>query len=161
MTKEYVLKHRDADIAEFRIDKETENVDSVIILDDKFSPINIKASEGGKYRKYRHWNNFGILRDAVTGAWTGAIPLFDNGYSLWNNDFADISKTSISLSFEETNEDNLKYVNISNYIENVPDMVLLFKQAFENYENAERKSHIKEALKIKQQEVERKIKCGI
>jgi len=102
----------------------------------------------------RHWNNFGILRDGKTGAWLGTIPLFDNGYSLWNNDFIDINKTSPSLSFEDTNEDCLKYVNISNFIKKMPQMTDIFDRAFEKYANDERKNDIREASKTKQREVE-------
>jgi len=105
----------------------------------------------------RHWDNFGILRDGETGAWISTIPLFDNGYSLWNNDFVDISKTSDSQSFEETNEDCLKYVNISKYIKKTPNIVEIFDIAFEKYENADRKNDIRKALIIKEREVMEKI----
>jgi len=298
---DYLLKHRNINVAEFRIDKETNNVDYVNILDEKFSPVNIKASEGGKlvsfnnwlinrcipnsrdgverlkreykvndlkiimlalyglslsdhywvdrepfnkkwenvnlfdnlnfkYTPYfaekhgkewvslckciadknvelvsaddickrygieksyeafvklgeekecsdfkndintiiiadflientdRHWNNFGILRDGETGKWIGTIPLFDNGYSLWNNDFIDINKASSCLSFEETNIDCLKYVNINSYIKNVPDMIDIFDRAFNKYENSERKNALRGVIKIKQKEIEKSLK---
>ena len=45
---EYVLKYRDIDVAEFRIDEQSKNVDYLNILDEDFSPVNNKASEGGK-----------------------------------------------------------------------------------------------------------------
>ena len=35
----------------------------------------------------RHWYNFGIMREAKTGSWNGLIPVYDNGYSLWNKDY--------------------------------------------------------------------------
>ena len=109
----------------------------------------------------RHWNNFGILRNGETGTWIGAIPLFDNGYSLWNNDFVDINKPSSCLSFDETNEDCMRYVNIRNYISDMPNMAEIFDNAFEKYENIERKNDIRKAIKIKQQEAERKIEKAV
>ena len=33
----------------------------------------------------RHFNNFGLLRDANTLEWLGAAPIFDSGTSLWYN----------------------------------------------------------------------------
>ena len=52
---EYVLKYRDSDIAEFRIDEQTKNVDYLNILNDSFSPVNSKASEGGKLVSFNGW----------------------------------------------------------------------------------------------------------
>jgi len=33
----------------------------------------------------RHWNNFGVLRNAETLEWIGIAPVFDSGSSLWYN----------------------------------------------------------------------------
>ena len=33
----------------------------------------------------RHFNNFGLVRNAVTLEWIGAAPIFDCGTSLWYN----------------------------------------------------------------------------
>jgi len=33
----------------------------------------------------RHWNNFGVLRNAETLEWIGIAPVFDSGTSLWYN----------------------------------------------------------------------------
>ena len=33
----------------------------------------------------RHWNNFGVLRNAETLAWIGLAPVFDSGTSLWHD----------------------------------------------------------------------------
>lgn len=33
----------------------------------------------------RHFNNFGLVRDAITLEWIGAAPIFDCGTSLWYN----------------------------------------------------------------------------
>jgi len=35
----------------------------------------------------RHFNNFGVVRDAETLAWVGPAPIFDCGTSLWHNQF--------------------------------------------------------------------------
>jgi hypothetical protein len=101
----------------------------------------------------RHWNNFGILRNGNTGLWVGVIPIYDNGYTLWNNDFVSIEIPSSCLSFAETNDDCLKYVNISDYIRKSPDMLNIFNTAFESYENIERKKSLKYGISIKQQEI--------
>ena len=33
----------------------------------------------------RHWNNFGVLRNAETLEWTSLAPIYDSGTSLWHN----------------------------------------------------------------------------
>ena len=33
----------------------------------------------------RHFNNFGLIRNAVTLEWIGVAPIFDCGTSLWYN----------------------------------------------------------------------------
>jgi hypothetical protein len=101
----------------------------------------------------RHWNNFGILRDTFSGAWIGAIPIFDNGYSLWNNDFVNNDKYSESQSFKEYNIDNMNYFNMYNYVKKIPDMESLFNEAFDKYENQERKNSLKKGILGKQEEV--------
>jgi len=103
----------------------------------------------------RHWNNFGILRDAVSGAWLGMIPLFDNGYSLWNNDFINNDIYSESQSFKDYNIDNMNYVNMSNYVETIPNMTDLFDKAFEKYDNEERKNQLRNGISIKQDELKK------
>jgi hypothetical protein len=94
----------------------------------------------------RHWNNFGILRNSETGLWIGNIPIYDNGYSLWNRDFVDNKIISESMSFAHSNEECLKYVNIEKYIKELPDMVKIFDIAFEQYENKERKEKIRAGI---------------
>lgn len=46
------------------------------------------------YNEYRHFGNFGVLRDNHSGAVIGAAPIFDNGLSLFNfampEDFKDL-----------------------------------------------------------------------
>jgi hypothetical protein len=36
----------------------------------------------------RHFNNFGVIRDAETLVWLGPAPIFDSGTSLWHNSVA-------------------------------------------------------------------------
>ncbi|MDR0500987.1 MAG: HipA domain-containing protein [Coriobacteriales bacterium] len=36
----------------------------------------------------RHYNNFGMVRDADTLQWLGFAPIFDSGTSMWHNQFA-------------------------------------------------------------------------
>jgi len=101
----------------------------------------------------RHWYNFGVLRNSITGSWIKLIPLFDNGYSLWNNDFVDNNEYSDSCSFASTNKDCMKFVNISDYVHNIPDMLDIFNIAFKLYEHRDRKRELKRAIKIKEEEV--------
>jgi len=108
----------------------------------------------------RHWNNFGILRNSKTGSWKGSIPLFDNGYSLWNNDVVTTEKSSKNLSFAEYNDDCLKFVVLSNYIKKLPDMSGVFENAFEKYEFHERKWRLKRGVCDKMEEVKRLLDCG-
>ena len=102
----------------------------------------------------RHWQNFGILRDSFSGAWINAIPLFDNGYSLWNNYNVDPNSPSHSSSFADTNEDCLKYVDIRKYINSIPDMTSIFDKAFELYENKDRKAKVRDGVLHRQRDYE-------
>jgi hypothetical protein len=36
----------------------------------------------------RHFNNFGVVREAESLAWLGPAPIFDSGTSMWHNQFA-------------------------------------------------------------------------
>ena len=230
---EYVLKHLDTPVIEFRIDPQDNNVDYVKILDNTFSPVNETSSEGSKIVSLNNWlinrclpnsrdglerlkKEYGIrdIREVVlaqfglslsdhywidkkpydktwkdvnlfeneyseiigsilfdkkikivkgikiyeyrnpdTTTWIGVIPIFDNGYSLWNNDFIDPNKSSKSLSFADYNDDCLKLVDTAKYLEKIQDMLCLFEQAFENYENNERKNQLKQGIISKQTEI--------
>ena len=97
----------------------------------------------------RHWYNFGIMRDTRTGSWNGLIPIYDNGYSLWNKDYINSKIISESMSFSDNNEECMKYVTIGNYINKMPDIVSIFDQAFEKYENKTRKEEIRKGIKEK------------
>jgi len=95
----------------------------------------------------RHWNNFGILRNSQTGSWAGLIPVFDNGYSLWNKDFVDSRILSESMSFANSNEECVKMININNYVRELPDLVEIFDEAFGLYGNTDRKDAIRKGLR--------------
>ena len=53
------------------------------------------------------------------------------------------------MSFAESNEECMRYVNIGNYVTKIPDMVSLFDQAFEKYENKKRKEELRNGIKEK------------
>ena len=101
----------------------------------------------------RHWNNFGIIRNSDTGAWFKPIPLFDNGCSLWNNEKVDVNVPSHSSSFCETNEENLKIVNFSEYIkaENIKKMSEIFSEAFKDFEDENRKEELRKGVQEKEE----------
>lgn len=109
----------------------------------------------------RHWNNFGILRDAESGTWNGLIPLYDNGYSLWNNDYVRNDIPVKNLSFDEYNEDSIRRVNISRHVKDVPNLTAVFDAAFKEYGNTSRKEELRGGIEARQREVENLIKEGI
>ena len=61
----------------------------------------------------RHFNNFGLLRDANTLEWLGAAPVFDSGTSLWyNRNTAQIARNNIICKpFKKTHGEQLKLVS--------------------------------------------------
>lgn len=61
----------------------------------------------------RHFNNFGLLRDANTLKWLGAAPIFDGGTSLWYDRLtARISASGINCKpFKKTHGEQLKLVS--------------------------------------------------
>ena len=87
----------------------------------------------------RHWDNFGIVRNGVTGAWLEVTPLFDNGYSLWNGDQVNASVPIRNESFADYNEECLAMVDIQKHIKKIPDLPSLFDQAFSRFEHKDRK----------------------
>jgi hypothetical protein len=64
--------------------------------------------------KDRHWNNFGILRDADTLSWLGMAPIFDNGLSLWANihpSNIDINSDIEAKPFQPFHSEQIKLVS--------------------------------------------------
>ena len=57
----------------------------------------------------RHFNNFGLLRDANTLEWLGAAPIFDSGTSLWYNKLT--ASGIICKPFKKTHGEQLKLVS--------------------------------------------------
>jgi hypothetical protein len=151
---EYILKHRDEAVLEFTIDKASQSADYVRV----FNVNKMIIADFMTDNTDRHWENFGILRDTVSGAWKGMIPLFDNGYTLWNNDFVNTAEVSKSQSFKDYNIDNMAYVSMNNYVKRLPDMVSIFDKAFECYDNKERKTQLREGVALKQEELSEYIK---
>ena len=61
----------------------------------------------------RHFNNFGLLRNAETLEWIGAAPIFDNGTSLWYDRLTPrIASSSVNCKpFKKTHGEQLKLVS--------------------------------------------------
>jgi hypothetical protein len=85
----------------------------------------------------RHFNNFGVLRNADTLTWIGFAPVFDSGTSMWHNidtnDLVSKVNSQDSKPFKNTHLEQIKLVNDFSWLdhktlENLPDMVYkLFK----------------------------------
>ncbi len=62
----------------------------------------------------RHYNNFGLVRNAVTLEWEGVAPVFDCGTSLWYNTqenlIKPISPSISSKPFKKTHNEQIKLV---------------------------------------------------
>ena len=67
----------------------------------------------------RHFNNFGLLRDANTLEWLGAAPIFDSGTSLWYNKLTARIPASgiICKPFKKTHGEQLKLVSSLEWFE--------------------------------------------
>lgn len=61
----------------------------------------------------RHFNNFGLLRNAETLEWIGAAPVFDSGTSLWFNRSEDqIKNAEIKCKpFKKHHSEQIKLVS--------------------------------------------------
>ena len=95
----------------------------------------------------RHFNNFGLLRDANTLEWIGAAPIFDSGTSLWYNKSASrfISSDIICKPFKKTHGEQLRLVSSFDWLDisklnNIEDEILnvLCKDKAVRYVEAER-----------------------
>ena len=62
----------------------------------------------------RHYNNFGLVRNAITLEWEGVAPVFDCGTSLWYNTqenlIKPISPSISSKPFKKTHNEQIKLV---------------------------------------------------
>lgn len=66
----------------------------------------------------RHFNNFGIIRNADTLKWVGAAPIFDSGTSLaYNRPPHQLFKISTCKPFKSTHGEELKLVNSFDWID--------------------------------------------
>lgn len=111
----------------------------------------------------RHWGNFGFLRNSNTLEFTGMAPIFDNGNSLWYNEY-EINKhrpfhTYSSLPFTTRHNKQIKYVqndvsdiDIQRIIEITPTLMdkIYTKHPMVSYERLEimKDLFIKRALEL-------------
>ncbi|MDR3307591.1 MAG: hypothetical protein LBS58_01665 [Coriobacteriales bacterium] len=61
----------------------------------------------------RHFNNFGVVRDANTLQWLGPAPVFDSGTALWHNQFTPWIRASEKVSskpFNAHHAEQIKHV---------------------------------------------------
>lgn len=67
----------------------------------------------------RHFNNFGLLRNANTLEWIGAAPIFDSGTSLWYNKTASrfVASDIICKPFKKTYGEQLKLVSSYDWLD--------------------------------------------
>ena len=67
----------------------------------------------------RHFNNFGLLRDANTLEWLGAAPIFDSGTSLWYDRLTSrIPINGVNCKpFKKTHGEQLKLVSSLEWFE--------------------------------------------
>ena len=67
----------------------------------------------------RHFNNFGLLRNANTLEWIGSAPIFDSGTSLWYNKSASrfISSDIICKPFKKTHGEQLRLVSSFDWLD--------------------------------------------
>ncbi|MCL1874342.1 MAG: HipA domain-containing protein [Clostridiales bacterium] len=57
----------------------------------------------------RHWNNFGLMRNAETLKWLGFAPVYDSGTSLWYNT-PHVGQDLICKPFSKTHAEQIKLV---------------------------------------------------
>lgn len=92
----------------------------------------------------RHWGNFGFLRNSNTLHFIGMAPLFDNGNSLWYDQYRIRSErpfyTYPSQPFTTTHDKQIKYVqsDLHHLAERLDDVIYMAPQWMtEIYENSE------------------------
>ena len=69
----------------------------------------------------RHFNNFGLIRNAVTLEWIGAAPIFDCGTSLWYNTqeslIKPLSPNLPAKPFKKTHREQIKLVKDFSWVD--------------------------------------------
>ena len=107
----------------------------------------------------RHWNNFGIIRDANTGNWLEFMPLFDHGISVWSTRITinanEPSRSGFWTQGNITNTDNVKNINLKKFLnQNLSEnLAEIFEKAFEKYPKKERKQKIKAGILERQKNI--------
>lgn len=111
----------------------------------------------------RHWGNFGFLRDSKTLEFKGVAPLFDNGNSLWYNEYKINANKPDSaykaLPFRNSQQkqlkcikSNLKHIDIEKIINIAPSLMeqIYAKNEVVTFERLEimKKLFIERALKL-------------
>lgn len=84
-----------------------ESLDQMLVLD--FLIVNTD----------RHFNNFGVVRNADTLAWIGPAPIFDSGTSMWHNQLTSRiwpRKVVESKPFRKTHQEQLQLVTSFDWI---------------------------------------------
>lgn len=69
----------------------------------------------------RHFNNFGLIRNAVTLEWIGVVPIFDCGTSLWYNTqeslIKPLSPNLPAKPFKKTHREQIKLVKDFSWVD--------------------------------------------
>ena len=112
----------------------------------------------------RHWFNFGIVKNADSGEWIKAIPIFDNGSSLWACNTVTGYEETHSSSFKSTNEKNVDMINLNAYItkEQAGNLLEIFETAFAEYgknnsEQKKRKLALRKGLREKTELIQKRL----
>lgn len=86
-----------------------ESVDQMLVVDFLIANVD------------RHWNNFGVLRNADTLEWIGMAPIFDCGSSMWSEqptgriDVEDLATPS--KPFQKNHKDQIRLVKDLSWIQ--------------------------------------------
>ncbi|MCL2130758.1 MAG: hypothetical protein FWH35_10460 [Treponema sp.] len=136
---------------------------SIMELCDQKSLMNIKEKFDEMFiidylidNTDRHWNNFGIIRDAGTGEWIEFMPLFDHGISVWSTrqkiDASEPSRSGFWVEGNVSNADNIKNIDLGNYVNNtmIYNLSQIFDKAFEYYPIKNRKEELRKGIKDKE-----------
>jgi len=91
---EYILKHRDTDVLVFRIDKYSKCIDYIKIINNRFSPVNDKASEKSQMESFNIWINNRYIPNSRDG-----MEIFKRKYNI--NDMRQIMINIYGLSLTD------------------------------------------------------------
>jgi hypothetical protein len=87
-------------VEEFGIEDIRRRIDMMLVLD--FIIVNID----------RHYNNFGLIRDANTLEWLSVAPIYDSGTSMWCTKLPkDMNAESLQLDSKPFRTKHIKQIN--------------------------------------------------